>query len=75
MVEAVNSNVSNMGKQDRHTRNRRLIGSCWLFLFLFFFSNRRKLSNFMEMKLVHISKHDCFGFIFNFINLHVDNDL
>lgn len=29
----------------------------------------------MEMKLVHISKHDCFGFIFNFINLHVDNDL
>lgn len=32
------------------------------------------METLMEMKLDHISKHVHFRFIFNSINLHVDND-
>jgi len=58
-----------MGQEDWHIKKWHLIGG-----FFFFFNITWKLSNLMEMKLDHISKHDCFGFIFNSINLHVDND-
>lgn len=40
----------------------------------FFPQSYMESSDFMAMILVHISKHDYFGFIFNFINLYVDND-
>lgn len=62
-----NCNVSNMGQEDWCIKKWHLIGR-------FFFSITWKLSNLMEMKLDHTSKHDCCGFIFNSINLHVDND-